>query len=454
MFKPLSRPFWSLILTVMASITFLMSSHHSHAAPGDIVRVSVASDGTEGNGFSDGAAISADGRYVAFASDSTNLVSGDTNDRDDIFVRDTQTNSTSRVSLSSTSAEADSDSQNPAISGDGRYVAFASLATNLVTGDTNNAWDIFVHDRQTGQTSRVSVASGGTEGNGESRSPAISADGRYVAFRSLASNLVTNDTNNGNDIFVHDTQTGHTSRVSIASDGTEANDDSGGVAISADGRFVTFYSAATNLVSNDNNARRDIFVHDTQTGTTTRVSVASDGTESNWNSWNPAISADGRYITFSSEATTLVSDDENGTTEDIFLHDTQTQTTTLISRADDGSKGNDDSTFPAISDDGRFITYHSRANSLTPEETHDQENVFLYDQQLGTTKLVSVTLSGDGTDYEAIFPVISGDGQFIAFISADPDFVSGDNNDELDVFVYENSVVTFDNHVYIPVIIK
>ncbi|WP_420629722.1 hypothetical protein [Candidatus Leptofilum sp.] len=451
MLKPSKKP---LLLAIFIIAALWVLPSRSHAAPGDIVRVSVASDGTEGNDYSDDATISADGRYIAFSSRASNLVSGDTNDRDDIFVRDTQTNTTSRASLSSTSAEADSDSQNPAISGDGRFVTFESSATNLVGSDTNNARDVFLHDRQTGQTTRVSISSGGSEGDGESRFPAISADGRYIAFRSAATTLVPNDTNNEYDIFVHDTQTGQTTRVSIASDGTEANDYSTDLDISADGRFVTFDSVATNLVSNDTNSRRDVFVHDTQTGQTSRVSVASDSTEGNWNSEYPAISADGRFVTFSSEATTLVADDENGTTEDIFLHDTQTSTTTLISRADDGSKGNSDSRYPNISDDGRFISYQSSANSLTPEETHDEENVFLYDQHLNTTKLISVTLLGNGTDYEAILPVVSGNGQFIAFGSSEPNFVSGDNNDELDVFVYENNVLNFSNHVYIPFIIK
>src|SRR5206468_8005529 len=139
----------------------------------------------------------------------------------------------------------------PAPSADGRLVAFHSDATNLVAGDTNGATDVFVHDRQTGTTERVSVPSGGTEGNGFSAGPALSADGRFVAFHNTATNLVAGDTNGKTDVFVHDRQTGTTERVSVASDGTQGNGPSSGAALSADGGLVAFHGTATNLVAGD-----------------------------------------------------------------------------------------------------------------------------------------------------------------------------------------------------------
>ena len=214
---------------------------------------------------------------------------------------------TERVSVASNGGQADSSSVNPAVSADGRFVAFESDASNLVGGDTNGLNDIFVHDRQTGTTERVSVATGGTEANGVSYTPAISADGRFVAFYSNATNLVGGDTNGTSDVFVHDRQTGTTERVSVATGGAEANGGSSTAAISADGRFVAFHSDATNLVSGDTNGARDIFVHDRQTGTTERVSVATGGAQANSGSANPAISADGRFVAFYSVATNLVS---------------------------------------------------------------------------------------------------------------------------------------------------
>jgi Tol biopolymer transport system component len=287
---------------------------------GTTTRVSVASDGTQANGDSDDLSISADGRYVAFRSWADNLVSGDTNSADDIFVHDRQTGQTSRVSVASDGTQANGDSDDLSISADGRYVAFRSWADNLVSGDTNGEFDVFVHDRQTGQTSRVSVASDGTQGNSHSWAPSVSADGRYVAFNSWANNLVSGDSNGRVDIFVHDRQTGQTNRVSVASDGTQANGDSVWPSISADGRYVAFHAWANNLVSGDTNGWYDIFVHDRQTGQTSRVSVASDGTQGNDDSWSPSISADGHYVAFRSRANNLVSGDTNGR-YDVFVHD-------------------------------------------------------------------------------------------------------------------------------------
>jgi len=206
---------------------------------GTITRISVASDGTQGNGDSawNTPRFSSNGRYVVFNSTASNLVPGDTNGADDVFVYDRQGNQISRVSVSSEGAQGNYGSGGPSISEDGRYVAFHSLSSNLVNDDTNNNFDVFVHDRQTGQTTRVSIASDGAQGigyYGSSLWPSISADGRYVAFTSRAYNLVPNDTNPGceqhyqpsgqcADVFVHDRATGQTTRVSVASDGTEGN---------------------------------------------------------------------------------------------------------------------------------------------------------------------------------------------------------------------------------------
>lgn len=199
-------------------------------------------------------------------------------------------------------------------------MAFESYAANLVSDDTNSTWDVFVHDQQTGETTRVSVDSDGTQGNGISVQAWISTNGRYVAFASNANNLVSGDTNNQFDIFVHDRQTGQTSRVSIASDGLQGNEDSFGPSISADGRYVAFQSQATNLINGDTNASSDIFVHDRQIGQTTRISIASDNTQGNNNSYISVISETGRYIAFASDASNLVSNDTNGV-RDVFVHD-------------------------------------------------------------------------------------------------------------------------------------
>jgi Tol biopolymer transport system component len=216
--------------------------------------------------------------------------------------------------------QADDETIGPSISADGRYVAFESYATNLVDDDTNGTSDIFVHDRQTGDTERVSVRSNGDEANEQSYAASISADGRYVAFFSEATDLVDDDNNGTPDVFVHDRQTGDTERVSVLSNGDEADGFSFNPSISADGRYVAFPSYATNLVDDDTNGDWDVFVHDRQTGTTERVSVHSNGDEANEHSYVASISADGRYVAFESDATNLVDDDGNGL-QDVFVHD-------------------------------------------------------------------------------------------------------------------------------------
>jgi Tol biopolymer transport system component len=415
----------ALILTPAGSV---------RAAPGNTTRVSVASDGTQANGGSFTPSISADGRYVAFASIAVNLVSGDTNGVQDIFVHDRQTGQTTRVSVASGGAQANGPSFDPSISADGRYVAFASLATNLVSGDTNNEQDIFVHDRQTGQTTRVSVATGGGQANGNSSNPSISADGRYIAFDSNASNLVSGDTNNTGDIFVHDRQTGATTRVSIGPGGTQANRGSLAPSISADGRYVAFHSSATNLVSGVTNGTTHIFVHDRQTGATTRVSVASDGTEGNSLSIRPSISADGRYVAFQSIATNLGC--TNGT-QHIFVHDRQTGQTTCVSVASDGTEGNSGSNNPSISANGRYVAFQSQANNLVSGDTGFITDIFIHDRQTGVTTRVSIAFDGTEANNVSSAPSISADGRYIAFESNASNLVNGDTNGNQDIFVHD-----------------
>src|SRR6185436_2049194 len=201
-------------------------------------------------------------------------------------------------------------------SDDGRYVAFDSLAGNLVPGDTNGKRDVFVRDRQAGTTTLVSISSTGTQGGADSGGPVLSGDGRYVAFWSRAAVLVPDDTNVAPDVFVHDRQTGTTIRVSVDSAGVQGNDDSYPTSISRDGRYVAFTSLATNLVPGDTTGAQDAFVHDLVTGSTIRVSVDSNGAGGqggpHGSSFLPKLSGDGRYVVFQSEATNLVPGDTNG----------------------------------------------------------------------------------------------------------------------------------------------
>ncbi|MFA4829231.1 MAG: hypothetical protein WC594_08430 [Thermodesulfovibrionales bacterium] len=355
-----------------------MAASVSYAGTTEIV--SVDSNGKLGNGNSDDPTISADGRYVAFSSAADNLVQGDTNGKSDIFVHDRQTGETKIISKDSNGKLGNNNSYVPAISADGRYVAFRSLAGNLVQGDTNGKSDIFVHDRQTGETIIISKDSSGKQGNNHSYEPAISADGRFVAFWSLASNLVPGDTNDKEDIFVHDRKTGETKIISKDSNGKPGNNFSRDPAISPNGRYVAFRSGASNLVPGDTNDKADIFVHDRQTGKTEIISKDSAGTQGTGPSSLPAISADGRFVAFESAANNLVPNDTNGET-DAFVHDRQTGKTEIVSKDSTGIQGNGGRCFiPVISGDGRYVAFESDAGNLVPGDTNGKSDVFVRDR--------------------------------------------------------------------------
>jgi Tol biopolymer transport system component len=386
-------------------------------ATGCLAWVSKPPDGSAPTGSSGGAALSADGRYVAFNSEASNLVAGDTNGTNDVFVHDRTTGTTTRVSVGAEGAQANGYTYYPSISANGRYVAFFSEASNLVAGDTNEAHDVFVHDRTSGATTRVSVGAGEAEANGFSQEPSLSEDGRYVAFGSSASNLVADDTNGMRDIFVYDRTAGTTTLVSVGSDGAQANFYAYAPSISGDGRFVAFYSSASNLVAGDTNDERDVFVHDRTTGITTRVSVGAGGVQAHSSSAYPAISGDGRFVAFHSSASNLVAGDNNRTT-DVFVHDRTTGTTTRVSVGAGGVQASGGSVFPSISADGRYVAFHSLASNLVDGDTNNTEDVFVHDRTTGTTTRVSVGAGGIEANDRSEEAAMSPDGHVVAFGSS------------------------------------
>ena len=351
---------------------------------GSTEQVDIDPGGAQPNGDSADAAVSADGRYVAFYSVASNLVVGDTNGWGDIFVRDRWLHVTKRVSVASDGTQSNalnirtSVGARISLSDDGRFVAFFSQASNLVPGDTNGLDDIFVHDRQLGTTERVNLDAMGNQLGGPSWGDfSLSGDGRFVAFSSSANDIIPGESTYASNVFVRDRLTGQVQRVSVNAAGIPANDYAGGPSISADGRFVAFWSNATNLVPGDMNNQPDIFVHDRVSGSTELVTVSSSGVQANnWPSDDVSISADGRFVAFGSVADNLVSSDLGNRRHDIFVRDRQKKETQMVSVPLTGAHANGSSWNASVSADGRFVAFGSAASNLVADGQAGQ-NVFI-----------------------------------------------------------------------------
>ncbi len=396
-------------------------------------RVSVASNGGWGNANMFASDTAGTGRYVVFESAASNLVSGDTNGVSDIFLRDRSGGTTTRVSITNSGGQANGESHSAKVSADGRYVVFESFATNLVSGDTNGTWDVFIRDRTNKTTSRLSVSSTGVQGNSYSADPVLSNDGRYVAYESNASNLVSGDTNGWEDVFVRDRSAGTTSRISVGANG-QGNGSSSDPDITPDGRFVAFESLATNLIKGDTNSATDIYLRDRTNHVTTRVSIGAGGVEANGPSYSVSISSTGRYVSFESFATNLVTGDTNGYT-DVFVRDRTGGTTNRLSITNSGGQAlGGYSADPSISDDGMYVVFESQATNLVSGDTNAVTDVFLRNRVAKTTTRVSVTSGGGQANGESSDPAISNDGKVAMFESDATNIVSGDTNGHTDVF--------------------
>ncbi len=408
---------------------------------GSIIRLSqIHPDAAYSTGDSTGGALSSDGRFAVFASEHGGLVVGDTNETMDVFWTDYQTGELRRVSVASDGTEGNDWSGQIGtsigldISGDGRYVTFQSAASNLVAEPNSFGSDIYLHDTVTGETSLLSRAYDGSSPTSQSYEPSMSADGRFVAFRSSATNLVAGIDANGSeaDIFVRDVVLGTTERVSVDSAGVQANEASEFPGISDDGNLVSFSSVANNLVGDDTNGLPgdplgdDAFIHNRTTGSTTRISVVSDGSEhSGGYLYRPVISGNGSVAAFISNASDLVPNDTN-TRFDIFLHDLGSGTTSRVNLADDGSEANNHSDYPAISENGRYVVYQTTASNLVPGDTNGRRDIVMSD--VATGEVVRLSLKNDGSQVTrdvGRWPAISADGRFVQF-SNDTAYLSPD----------------------------
>lgn len=404
----------------------------------ETILVSRSSEGEQGRDFSTFPSISDDGRFIAFMSKADNLVPGDTNGELDVFVHDRETRQTTRVSVASDGSEANGGMgwTVDSISGNGRFVVFSSSADNLVSGDNNRAEDVFVHDRESGETNRISVTGNGAETNGNSYSPGISGNGRYVTFESGADNLVAGDTNGLFDVFLLDRETGLIRRVNVASDGSEAevlNHDWSWIwwynnPVSNDGRYVAFTSWSGNLVPGDTNAVEDVFIHDLETGQTERVSFTRDSRQSSHSSLLIDMSDDGRYVAFFSAA------GRNGPEDDpepsgLYVHD---RGTGLTSHLPYGSG------WAAFSNDGRYLAYDHYSWAEDPLLPKMPSGTYVIDQQTGETVRATVSYRGNPVVSNSWHVAISGDGRTVAFNSRATNLVPGDINSKGDVFTIDN----------------
>ncbi|MCU1678797.1 MAG: hypothetical protein JWM93_3555 [Frankiales bacterium] len=402
MSKPLraGRPAAALAAAVLAAATLAViplddASAASHAT----LRISGDPGAKESNDASFTPATSADGRFIAFVSDASNLVPHDTNRKGDVFVRDTKTGTITRISVSSKGMQGNENSYNPSMSDDGRFIAFDSFSSNLTPGDQNRKGDVFLRDMEKGTTVRVSNGIDGKQTDGHSGYASVSGDGRFVGFESLATNLVPNQQDYNSDVYIWSRETGTTEWINRPMPGQViANGSSGDTTVSKDGRFVAFASSAGNLIVGDTNKRDDVYVRDRLYGTLTRVSISNIGQETNEGSDSPSISDDGRFIAFESKSSNLLSTDllqldhaklipsthDNPQTEgdtnfvqDVFVRDMQTGMCELVSITRDGTQGNEASYGASISNDGSRVAFTSSASNLVPRDQNHEGDIFV-----------------------------------------------------------------------------
>jgi hypothetical protein len=407
--------------------------------------LSINNNGTSGNLDSFEAVVSSDGRFIAFCSYADNLVPGDINYCWDVFVRDRFLNVTERVSVSTEGHEANSDSFDPAISNDGRYIVFTSYASNLIQ---NNNFDghsqVFRHDRLLGLTEIVSISEMGENGDGNSYGGSISFDGCYIAFSSSASNLVDEDSNGCSDVFVRDMRLSSTEVVSISSGAVQGDHDSyWKPAISGDGRFVAFISWSGNLVDDDNDLWADIFLHDRNLKTTARVVCQYHWDEGVPFSPGLSLSFDGLYLAFISRPFLIGSITDFSDSDyfsyykpNVFVYDALSGNTSMVSVSNTGEVGNEASFEPFISNNGRYVAFSSSSNNLVEGDENDVNDIFIRDLELGITKRVSISSSADEGNLNSFNPSISAQGNYVVFESESTNLVLGDINDNFDVFFH------------------
>ncbi|MCD9195867.1 TolB family protein [Streptomyces albireticuli] len=442
----------SLLLPVTAIAAPVGAS--SDPPPPQFRRVSLTADGAQANGSSKDLVLSGDGRTAVFTSDAADLVSSAAGDGvSQAYARPLRSGKPERVSQSSDGAPGDAPSQNPAVSGDGRYVVFDSASSNLDPRDANSDEDVFVHDRVTGRTSLLTPPPAAAGASGNSGHAAISADGRYVAFQSSREDLVPGDTNGRVDVFVQDRWAHTIKKVSGRQDGSQSVDASSGPTMSADGNLIGFRTGARNVSDRPDpepesagptTYRSHMFAYfNMRTGKLAQAGYTPDGTMAVVLYDDYAFSPDGRYAVYAAAGLIPTSPPEASRASctlfkryktDIYVRDLKTNTVRLITTPVDGTAtANSDSVHPRISGDNRTVVFSSKASNLVPGDTNGQSDVFAHDLRTGSTRRISVRPDG-GQLTEASYTPVIGWNRTVGFTSDSADLVAGDTNASSDVF--------------------
>lgn len=408
--------------------------------------VSLNDGAAQGNGPSFDLTLDRDGSLAAFTSAASNLVMFDANGVADVFLRDVVAGTTTRVSVGSGGVEGNAASDSGRLASNGRAVAFRSDATNFSANDMNGASDIYLNDLAAGSTLLVSQTPAGMAGNGPSLAPFVSRNGLLVVFSSDATDLVPGDVNNQRDVFVFNVLLGTTQCISVDPFGAIAgNGSSDAATVSADGRYAVFASAASNLVPGDTNGDVDIFLRDLTAGVTWRINRSVGGGQANGPSSAPAISESGEVIVYQSQATNLVPNDNNGVA-DVFVFDRITAATERASVATNGTPGNDVSGGPVVSATGRFVAFVSDAGNLSPDDTNGALDVYVRDRGLKVTHRANLSVALTESALDAGGPALSANGRIVGWNSPAPDYVPGDVNAATDVFVHQRANADWRNY--------
>jgi Tol biopolymer transport system component len=421
---------------MFASLLLLASAGRLPAAAqgSQTIRVNVSSTGVQANGYSAAAALARGGGFVAFLSSASNLVAGDTNGAQDVFVHDIVYGSTTRESVDSSGAQAhaDSNSTRLGISADGRFVVFCSNSPNLVAGDTNGMDDVFLRDRLLGTTIRVSVGNAGLQGNRDSKDPSVSDDGRYVAFESYSNNWLSPDASFGPDVFLRDVVAGTTTLVGVNAQGIQASQGSDQAAVSGDGRFVAFHSGSPDMVP-PGAFPNQVFVRSLLTGITSLESVNSGGIIGDNFSAAPFLSRDGRWLVFISGSTNFVNGALIGG-QDGFLRDRVTGTTFHVTPGYGGADSNGACYVPSVSDDARYVAFGGFATNILPFDDNGPQ-MDSWQRDLAKADNLCIGVDTNGQAVTSGVWGLSSDGSVALFSSAIEPVVPGDDNGFSDFFV-------------------